>query len=162
MTYRVGPDDYILKPRGIRVQDNNSDTSLTGTVDTSLFNSDSPCDEKTNPNEGNVVYLYEGNGLDQNDLSDVFDPDASIDDVPADAIEPYAAETVSEEGDYSFGFIPAGDYTLVFSCNALDDDPENYDGLELPVPDDQLIELSLSAGVSVLCNLPIDENGCAQ
>ena len=167
LTYRTGTTDtYILKPRGIRVQDNADDRSISGSVDPSLFNTDAPCSNKANPNIGNVVYLYEGHDLGTNNLADVFDPAESDNAVPANAIEPFAAAAVVANGlgqwVYSFSFLPAGDYTLAFSCDAADDDPEDYNGstITVPFPDSQVIELTTGTS-SAVCNLPIDNDVCS-
>lgn len=164
MTYRVGPDDYILKPRGVHILDNATAAALTGEVDSSLFNTVSPCDSKTDPTLGNVLYLYQGHGLAVSDLADVYDPLASTTTVPGSAIAPYAADTPVQqpggEWTYSFGFLPPGDYTLAFSCVAENDSPDDYDGLTLPLPTDQYVELTLDQGVSVACDLPISGGAC--
>ncbi len=160
LVYDAAGDDYSLNPRGIRVQDNASDSRITGNVDTALFDTESPCDEKTTPTMGNVMYLYAGHDLALDDLADAFDPDVSGPTVPSGAIEPFAVETVSVDGDYSFAFLPAGDYTLVFSCDAEDDNPEDYDGLTLPMPDEQIIELTITAGAGTSCDLPIVDDSC--
>ena len=165
LTYTAGTvGNYNLKVRGIRIQDNDGDRAITGTVDSSLFNTESPCDDKADPNVGNIVYLYEGHNLNVNNLADIFDPADSDTAVPDNAIEPFAAEAVVENGlgqwIYRFAFLPAGDYTLVFSCNAADDDPEDYDGLTLPLPSDQIIELTTTSS-SAGCDLPIENDSCS-
>ncbi len=165
MTFTPGSSDtYNLKPRGIRLQDNNGDRTISGMVDSSLFDTEAPCDAKAEPTVGNVVYLYEGHNLNVNNLADVFDPSESGPAVPANAIEPFATTAVVANGTnqwrYSFAFLPAGDYTLAFSCDAANDDPEDYDGLTLPFPSSQLIELS-TGSLSAVCDLPIDDDGCA-
>ncbi len=164
LVYRPGPDDYILKPRGVQVVDNAGTVTLSGEVDSSLFNSVDPCDNKTEPATGNVLYLYEGHDLVVDNLADDFDPDL-VDDVPEETVAPYATQTPLEQPDgsweYAFGFLPAGDYTLVFSCDAGDDDPETLDGITLPLPEEQIQELSLGAGSGVVCNLPIENESCS-
>ncbi|WP_101758126.1 DUF4382 domain-containing protein [Oceanicoccus sp. KOV_DT_Chl] len=162
LVYKPGPDEYNLKPRGVRIQNNSGDTSLSGTVASDLFDTESPCDEKTEPTSGNVVYLYEGHGLTVANLADMYDPDED-DDVPSSAIAPFIAEGLTESGgvwQYKFAFLPAGEYTLVFSCNAADDDPEIFDELELPLPEDQIIELTLTGGSGLTCNLPVSDDEC--
>jgi hypothetical protein len=164
MTYKPGPDEYNLKPRGISLLDNANSAGLSGDVDSALFDTVSPCLEKADPTVGNIVYLYAGHDLDVEQLADVFDPDEIT--PPADAIEPYAAVAVKEgalgQWSYDFGYVPAGDYTLAFSCNAEADDPDLHDDIEIPLPDDQWYELSLSSGVNVSCNLPITDGACAR
>lgn len=167
LTYRPGPDVYNLKPRGIRLQDNATAVELSGTVDSGLFDTEQPCLSKPEPTVGNVVYLYQGHNLTAENLADVYDPDTNSNTVPNDVIGPFAVEGVFENGsgiwNYGFGFLPAGEYTLVFSCNAEGDDPDSYDGnnIELPLPDDQLIELTLTAGADTVCDLPVVNGSCS-
>ncbi len=164
MTYNPGQERYILKPNGIRVQDNNGDRTISGDVDSSLFDTESDCADKEDPTAGNIVYLYEGIELGTANLADMFDADESATDIPAQAIAPYAVVAVMETGvdswAYEFAYLPAGDYTLVFTCDAVEDDPEDYDGLTLPLPEEQIIELSTSSA-SAVCNLPIVDEECS-
>ncbi len=161
MVYRPGPDDYMIKPRGIYVLDNSTASSLQGEInDITLFDTEAPCNAKSDPTTGNVVYLYQGHELVVDNLADTFDPDTSTTDIPANAIEPYASETVTDSTGYEFGFLPSGNYTLVFSCDAANDDPEDFDGLSLPFPEDQIIELTFTAGAGVVCDLPITAGAC--
>lgn len=165
MTYRPGPDQYNLKPRGIRLQDNDGDRKISGSVDSSLFDTEADCSSKTDPTLGNMVYLYEGHDLIVDNLADVFDADDDnlTTTIPSAAIAPFAVAAVTEFGvdqwRYEFAFLPAGDYTLVFSCAAEDDDPVQYDGLTLPLPSDQWVELTTGAS-NIGCDLPVVDNGC--
>src|SRR5690606_8994487 len=143
--------------------------SLSGRVDDDLF-SDTACASKVDPTVGNAVYLYQGVDLAPLNLADVYDPALAVG-VPAGAISPYAAanvypDTVNGGYVYSLGYVPAGNYTLAFSCDAMDDDPEQYDGIAAPVvtiplPADQLTELTLTAGQAASCNLPGSGGICA-
>ena len=65
-------DTYLLTTDGVRIEDNLTAAKLTGTVEDDLFNSVSPCDEKTSPTKGNRVYLYQGTDLLEENLADVF------------------------------------------------------------------------------------------
>ena len=174
MTYNPGnngngQDRYILKPTGVRLLDLQLAASLSGRVDDDLF-SDTACASKVDPTVGNAVYLYQGVDLAPLNLADVYDPALAVG-VPAGAISPYAAanvypDTVNGGYVYSLGYVPAGNYTLAFSCDAMDDDPEQYDGIETPVvtiplPADQLTELTLTAGQAAICNLPVSGGICA-
>ncbi len=165
MTYNPGPDRYILKPRGVRIVSDALAATLGGTVDNVLFNvnSISACASKIDPTVGNVLYLYQGHNLDPSKLADVYDPDVATG-VPAGAVNPYEAADVYQDDDgnwhYQFGFLPNGDYTLAFSCNAAGDFAESYDGAVIPLPSDQLVEVSLTAGQHKTCNLPIADGVC--
>ncbi|MFA7554649.1 MAG: DUF4382 domain-containing protein [Spongiibacteraceae bacterium] len=163
LVYDAASNEYTLTSTGIRLQNNNTDRTISGEVDSSLFDTVSPCDEKINPTAGNRVYLYQGHDLDESNLADIFDSAKSTDAVPDEAIAPYAVAAVVDAGgewEYNLAFLPAGEYTLVFSCAAEDDDPENYDGLVLPLPVEQLIEISVESG-SFGCDLPIVDESCS-
>lgn len=136
---------YNLKPQGVSIVNNSDAVSLSGTVNLNLFNAGT-CTNDT----GNFVYLYENHALDVAKLADNFDSsDADFDDSGLSAsgfIAPYASAGVNlTNGQYQFGFIPAGDYTIAFSCSAVDDDPVQFDGLTIPDPVVQKAEVILSA-----------------
>ena len=161
LQFRESSDDYLLAEDGIRVQDNATSASLTGRVDSALFDTEAPCDEKEDPESGNRIYLYPAIDLNDDQLGDVFTTDSS-NDIPDDTVAPYAVATLLEDGltgawQYALGFLPAGDYTLAFSCDAGDDDAVDYDGIEIPLPGSQSSELELQEGESDVCDL--DTNG---
>jgi hypothetical protein len=160
MTYNPGPDRYILKPRGVRIIEVDRGTTIEGIVDADLFDGAPPCDVKTDPLVGNVMYLYQGIGLDPADFSDDFDPEVDLEAAAASYLEPFATEMVADDGTYLFSYLPAGDYTLAFSCDAAEDDPEFDDGIIIPSPEDQLIEVSLAPGERWACDFAISEDGC--
>ncbi len=154
---RQGNADYLLAADGIRVQDNDQSARLTGRVDSALFDTVAPCDEKEDPESGNRVYLYDTTGLEAGQAGDVF-TSKSGNDIPQDTVAPFAVATLTEDAltgnwQYALGFLPAGDYTLAFSCNAVEDDPVNYDGIDVPLPEDQSSELTLRADESAVCDL---------
>jgi hypothetical protein len=149
---------YILKPTGVRVVEVETAASISGTVDTSLFNSTTPCDSKLDPAAGNIIYIYKGQGLVTANLADNFD--STDESAPADAIAPYTSQSAAEDGSYGIAYLPAGDYTLAFSCEAEDDNPGLYDGIVIPSPETEIVELTLSEGESKTCNLPVVDGGC--
>jgi hypothetical protein len=160
LQFRESSDDYLLAGDGVRVQDNATSASLTGRVDSALFDTEPPCDAKEDPEAGNRVYLYDATALGTNEAGDVFTSD-SENDIPQDTVAPFAVATLTEDTltgnwQYALGFLPAGDYTLAFSCNAGDDDAVDYDGIEVPLPEDQISELTLQEGDSAVCDLTID------
>jgi hypothetical protein len=162
MTYNPGPDRYILKPRGVRVVDEQLVTTLQGRVDSSILNLDPGCMNKADPLAGNVVYLYQNHNL-SGSLVDVYDPDVASG-VPAGAVNPYASATVYRASDsswrYHFGFLPAGDYTLAFACHAEGDYADTYDHVAIPQPGTQRTELTLTALEQSECDLPIADGHC--
>jgi hypothetical protein len=160
LRYRSSSDDYLLSEDGIRIVDTADAAGLSGLVDTALFDTAAPCDAKTDPLSGNRIYIYQGIGL-AGSLSDVH-TSASANEVPEGAIAPYAVATLLENSltgnwEYAFGYLPAGDYTLAFSCDAADDDPVDYDAITVPLPDQQRYEISLSTGERATCNLDLDD-----
>lgn len=161
MTYNPGPDRYILKPRGVRVVDVETAASISGVVDSALFdgNSTQPCSDKADINVGNVIYLYQGHGLNVDNLADNFDSDVDGS-APDTAIAPYASEIVAEDGTYEIAYLAPGDYTLAFTCEAEEDDSELLDGIAIPSPDTQIIELNIAEGESRVCNLPLVGGSC--
>ena len=134
---------YNLKPHGVSIVNNATVASLSGEVDINLFNAG-----ECAADSGNFVYLYPGHDLDPTLLTDNLDPDVNQNAVPEGAVVPYNSVEVEYEagnfGKYAFGFIPAGDYTVAFSCSAENDDPEQYDGLVIPNPAPQLHQVTLS------------------
>jgi hypothetical protein len=157
LQFQSGTDDYLLATDGVRVEDNSTAASLSGRVDSSLFDTVSPCDAKTDPEAGNRIYLYEGTALTDVQLADVFTT-ASSSTIPANAEAPFAVailflEETTGSWQYVFGFLPVGAYTLAFSCDAADDDPVNFDDITVPLPDTQRYELDLVEGATDICDL---------
>lgn len=155
---------YLLDETGARIVDSDVGSSITGAVDSSLFDTVSPCDAKANPLLGNLVYLYSGKNLPADALADVY-TSASSTAVGDDAIAPYSVtalveNTLTDTYEYAFGFLPSDDYTVAFSCNALDDDPVEFDGIAIPLPSGQLNEISLADDEQVECDFE-DATACS-
>lgn len=147
---------YVLDEQGARIVDSDVGSSITGSVDSGLFDGVSPCDEKTDPLLGNLVYLYSGNNLSVSALADVYTGDSSTT-IGDNAVAPYSVTALVESEltgayEYAFGFLPEDEYTLILSCNALDDDPIDFDGISIPLPAEQLYEINLAAGEKVECD----------
>jgi hypothetical protein len=157
LQYQSSSDSYLLSAEGVRVEDNATAAGLAGRVDSSLFDTESPCDEKSDPEVGNRIYLYEGVGLGDARLADVFTSNSSTT-APDGAQAPYAVaslvkDTFSGGWQYGFGFLPAGDYTMAFSCDTESDDAVEFDDLVVPLPSAQLYEINLSEGENSVCDL---------
>ncbi len=152
-------DEYRLGTEGIRIVNNAGSARLRGTVDNTLFDSVSPCDAKTDPLAGNRVYLYRGSDLADEDLADVFRTGGGA---PEGAIAPYAVAAVlppaglDQEWRYEFGFLPPDDYTLAFACDTTEDDPLDWDDLQIPLPASQLYRINLASGETADCDLSDD------
>ncbi len=154
MTYNPGPERYILKPRGVSVVEAAASVSVSGTVDLAYFNALEPCASKMEANVGNVLYFYQGAGLDASLLSDQMDPSLGSNGI-TNEFAPYASVGLNDVGGYEVAYLPAGDYTLAFSCVAENDDPDLYDNLAIPAPEGALIEVSLNPGDSEVINFPV-------
>jgi hypothetical protein len=159
MTYNPGPQRYILKPRGVRIVEVERGTAIEGIVDAALFDGEAPCDEKVDAFDGNVVYVYSGHGLDPADFADDFDPALDLD-AAANYLEPFASEMVEPDGVYMVAYLPAGNYTLAFSCDATDDDPDFDDGILIPSPEDAIVEVTTQPGDRFECDFPVPIGGC--
>lgn len=149
-TGNTGNNGYILKPHGVTIIDNDTAASLKGTVDSSLFGI-APCVRET----GNYVYLYAGDAVDNTKLVDNVDVTDETFNVilPAGSEIPYASTSVDlSTGDYAFGFLPSGNYTVAFSCSAIGDDPVQFDALTIPDPTSQLQKVTLLDSQEVIHN----------
>ena len=157
LQYEASSDTYLLTTNGVRIENNLKAATLSGTVDSTLFNSVSPCSAKETPTKGNRVYLYKGSNLLSENLADVFNSDSTTP-IPANAIAPFAVASMTSSGSpvswtYTFGFIPAGSYTIAFACNTEADDAVEYNGLTIPLPSNQKYEITLTEEQKGVCNL---------
>ncbi len=103
-----GTGDYKLRPT-LRLVNNLEVNSINGTVDASLV-IDEGCNNGDNDDIGNAVYLFEGQ-------------DALAQDLQGNSGDPLVSATVnynSESQQYEFvlGYVPLGDYTVAFTCDA--------------------------------------------
>ncbi|MDH5632852.1 MAG: DUF4382 domain-containing protein [Gammaproteobacteria bacterium] len=131
----ANPTDYYLKPV-LRMADQSSGT-LSGVIASSLLTDPAMCSD-ADPNTGNVVYVFEGANV-------------VPDDIDGRASEPLTSGNVvfnagSGEYEYKIGFLPYGDYTVAFSCNADLDQPESDD----PVMFFPSSNITVSAGNNIV------------
>lgn len=113
-----GQPGYKLQP-ALRIVDMAEYGAVEGTVATALI-TDGSCTADPNTGEGNEVYVFSGSGVTPDDIDGV---------VP----EPLATAQVrldDTSGNYEYraAFLPVGDYTVAFTCQAADDlvpDPDN-------------------------------------
>ncbi|MEH6783380.1 MAG: DUF4382 domain-containing protein [Alcanivorax jadensis] len=128
ITKPANKDYYLLRP-AVRIVDNSEVGIIEGTISDSLIN-DETCSSVMEGDslEGNAVYLYTGQDA---VTGDVFvDEQGSLvgDDNPVTtATVNYNPD--SDAYEYQIGFVPEGDYTLAFTCQALDDMPDTDDDL---------------------------------
>lgn len=127
---------YILKPHGVTIVDNEKAATLKVTAPVCALE------------DANFVYLYQGKSLDQGKLGDLYDQEDEefSSDVPEGTIAPYATAEANISGEYEFGFLPTGDYTIALYCNGSDDDSIQYDGLTIPQPAGKVKEATLVNG----------------
>jgi hypothetical protein len=152
-------DTYQISTEGVRVQNVDTAAELSGQVDSSLFDTASPCDEKEDPEAGNRIYLYNTLNLEEQTLADVFTSASDSD--PGTAIAPFAVATLVQNSltgnwEYAFGFLPSGNYTLAFACDTTDDDAINYNALSVPLPADQVYTITLEESEIRTCNITAD------
>ncbi|WP_206483271.1 DUF4382 domain-containing protein [Thalassotalea sp. G2M2-11] len=161
MTYNTGPDRYILKPTGVRVVDNSESGTISGVVALDTINQ-SGVDCMA---DNNMIYLYEGTDLDTSLLADNFDSEEANHGAPDNAIAPIDSTSPSFDDDsqtyqYEFGFVPSGQYTLVYACNSGEegDDPEKYDGdITLPNPETEVITVTVENEAVATQDFPITQ-----
>ena len=159
LQFEAASSNYRLSRDGIRVVDNTRAARIIGAVDADLFEAETACAGKDDPDLDNRVYLYEGRDLGVDNLTDVFRSD-SANAIPSGAIAPYAVDNIVLDArtgvwSYTLAYLPPGDYTLAFTCNSEDDDPVDYDGLSIPLPSDQLYQFTLSSREIATCNLAV-------
>jgi len=152
MTNTAGGASYNLKPHGIRVVDSAGVGSLTGSVDVNLLTAGDNCETvyEENTDHGKVVYLYEGEIAQDAIMGDEFDPDVAQNAIPNNVVRPYASDSVSFDMDtsiysYYFAHLPEGDFTVAFSCGAVDDDSEEYEGVVIANPNNQRHSATIEA-----------------
>ncbi|KFZ37201.1 hypothetical protein HR45_12395 [Shewanella mangrovi] len=146
---------YNLKPHGVKILNNAAVAAVMGNVDINLF-AENGCANTLTPdadNAGNFVYLYAGSGLDSTLLADLYDPDTNTADLPEGTVAPYASAPVTYEagnnGQYEFGYLPTGNYTVAFTCSGGNDNPDEFDGRIIANPADQVHEITVTAGQDV-------------
>lgn len=138
LTKPASADHYFLRP-AMRIVDNSMTGTLAGTVDPLLL-LDPSCTSDTATGAGNSVYLYSGTDAATGDIW------LDMDGNPLNAANPAAVAPVrlADNGGqaFRFGFVAAGDYTLAFTCQGLDDHPDT----------DDVIAMTATANVSVTAN----------
>lgn len=104
--------------------------TLSGVVDPTLVTADT-CTNDPAMDTGSAVYVYRG----------VVDMPGDIGDALND---PFTTATVSQNtaGEYRYqvNFMPVGEYTAAFTCQASDDDPEIDDDIEFSPPQTFMID----------------------
>lgn len=106
-----GSIDYLLRPT-LRIVDNALVGAIAGEVDAALLT------EGCTP----AVYVYAGGGVTPDD----------IDGTAPDPVTTAQVKLHDDSGTYRYkaAFLEAGDYTVAFTCQAAEDDPESDDALD--------------------------------
>jgi hypothetical protein len=130
---QAGDQYYKLKPV-LRLIENESVGKVTGTVDSTLLATCTATEELEELPA--AVYLFEGE-LEEEALDDIDHEVADEDRQVTDLVEPFMSVSLSQDaGDvqFSFGFVPAGTYSIVLACGEddadQDDDDLEYEGLQ--------------------------------
>ena len=109
---------YKLRPT-LRMTNMNNSSDITGTIDPALLSAASCSD--SDPATGNAVYLFEG--------SDTPPEDMRIGNAGPFTSASVELNVTSGNYEYVIGFVPAGSYTLAFTCQADLDDPDTADNI---------------------------------
>jgi hypothetical protein len=109
---------YKLRPT-LRLVDMDDVQHISGSIDSALLSADH-CSDSI-PATGNAVYLFEGYDIVADDI-DNQNPNP----MTSAAINLNPANGLYE---YTFAFMPPGEYTLAFTCQADLDNPETNDGI---------------------------------
>jgi len=109
--------DYILRPT-VRLVDSAASGAISGSVDPTLMSTlgGGECS----------VYVYEGSDIMPDDI---YIPLNSA--IPETQINPVTTANVSADGSntYTASFLPAGDYTIALTCDAVTDSAASNDTL---------------------------------
>lgn len=106
---------YNLKPK-LRLVDNADAGGVAGRIDAALL-SDAGCSADPADGSGAAVYVFAGAGVEPDD-----DDGNAPDPLSTALLTPVVVDGTASFR-YAAGFLPAGDYTLAFSCQAGDDVP---------------------------------------
>ena len=116
--HQTGGGDYKMKPVIRQVHVIDADT-LRGVVADALVE-DADCNNDPNDEIGNAVYLFANH-------------DTAPQDIQGNNNDPLSTASVNHDDDddryeFTLGFVPYGEYTLTFTCDAVLDDAEEADG----------------------------------
>lgn len=136
---------YFLKPRGVRLVANSDVGTLSGTVSSDLI-THPDCSVKADSDVGNAVYIYGDVNLDAAVLGDDADNPSDTQEVSPYAIATVNYDEASDSYSYVAGYLPAGGYTVAFSCLADVDEPESDENAEDGFTLQAVTETSITAG----------------
>ncbi len=126
----LSPAGYIVAPV-LRLVDNRTVGKVAGSVAESLI-TDVDCTADANTGKGNAVYVYAGARVNPTDIG-------------LKTLEPLSSANVSLGADYTAAWLPAGKYTVAFTCNAREDNPGTNEHIAF-VKTDESINVEVKAG----------------
>lgn len=132
-------DSFFLQPQ-MRIVETSETGTIAGTVDNALVTSPT-CLNGVNMDIGNTVYVFEGSS-------------ATLDDIGgADGPVTTAPVRLGASGyTYRASYLPAGAYTLAFTCRASEDDPLVDDAVESATFADP-VNVTVTAGSTTTSDL---------
>lgn len=140
----VGQDGFLLKPTALRVVEDDEVGTISGTVSNSLVTDPScPAELPTaTDNAGRAIYVYSGSG-------------AIPDDIGGVGTQPIVSSFVKPTADglgyrYTVAYLPAGPYTVAFTCQGDLENPEADDAILFPAQ----ANATVTAGANTTVNLP--------
>lgn len=118
LTAPANQDSWKLTP-ALRIIDSTEFGDIAGTVAVELVE-DASCTNDLAAETGNAVYIFEGLDVAPNDIDQSDDDPVATGDVTQD-----------ENGNYTYSvtFLSPGDYTVAFTCQADDDEPDTEDDI---------------------------------
>jgi hypothetical protein len=159
LTSTAGGSAFNLKPHGIRIVESTEVGAVHGSVDANLLSAAEGCESNflENTDHGKVVYLYQGEMAEGLVLVDEFDPDEAENSRPENAVKPYGSDALSFDVNtnsyvYSFSHLPTGNYTLAFSCSAIDDSANEYDSIVIANPELQVHTVTIEKNIDLIQN----------
>ncbi|MGX5915720.1 DUF4382 domain-containing protein [Aliidiomarina sp. Khilg15.8] len=137
-----GLDNYVLKPRGLRLVNNASVGHIEGEVAESLLmNSECTVAPEDTSVPVAAVYMYQGHDLSLDELTDNNEDESS-----------YASISVFFDGaaayPFEIGYIEEGDYSIALTCDT-NDDPEAVDDLTFEYVENITIEANSTLELSL-------------
>jgi hypothetical protein len=115
---------FVLRP-SLRIVQPGLSGTLVGTVDNRLLEADD-CTNDVFNDRGNAVFIFRG-------------ANAPVQDIRNDLLDPFTSALITrlDTGlvEFRAGFLPPGDFTVVFTCDSLLDHPLLNDELEVNFSD---------------------------
>lgn len=133
---------YNLKPV-LRVVDNAGAGAVSGSVDAALL-ADAGCTADPADGSGAAVYVFSGAGIVPED-----DDGTAPDPLTTALLTPVVDGGVTTFH-YAAGFLPAGPYTLAFSCQAGDDIPGSAGDADDPIVFVGAADVTVQAGATTV------------